>query len=177
VVEGDVFHFVPVDFLADVFDERIVYVFSEEGVVDFGDEFGDEEDLDVELEIDDGAEAAEDGVGPLFLEADSVEVVDEMFEEAGVFVFFIDEEFDSVFVLGVAAGRGDFAGELEEAGAAAGFAELEDGDGVGEGFSVGGVGDAAGLGPVGVLVGVFALGEVVDPTSGVHGWWRLAVSG
>jgi hypothetical protein len=176
MMKGDVPDFVAKDFLTDILDERIAGVPREEGVVHFGDEFGGEKNLNIELEIDDGAEAAEDGVGPLFLETGSFEVMDEVLEKAGMFVFLLDEELDGALVFGVSIRISDGGGEAIEASAATGFAELENGNGIGEGLAVGGVGNATGLAPVGVLVASLAGGEVVDPVVNVHGCFRARPS-
>jgi len=67
-LEGEVAHFIAQELFGDGLDDGIAAAQGEETEIDFGDEFGREEHLDVELQIHEVAHPAEDGVGPLLLE-------------------------------------------------------------------------------------------------------------
>jgi hypothetical protein len=174
-LEGEVAHFIAQEFLGDGLDDRIAATQSEETKIDFGDEFGREEHLDVELEVHEVAHPAEDGVSPLLLEQRATQMRDSARKQGGVALLLGDEEIDGTLIAAKIFQGGDAAGVAAQTRAAAAFAELEDGDGAGEGAANGLWKLAGSFGEFEIAIEARVGFEVVDPMLGVHDVWFSVV--
>jgi hypothetical protein len=161
----------------DGLDDGIAATQREQAEIDFGDEFGGEEHLDVELEVHEIAHPAEDGVGPLLLEQGAAQMRDGACEEGGVALLFGDEEIHGTLIALQIFQGSDAAGVAAQTRAAAAFAELKDGDGAGEGFASLIRKLAGSFGELEFAIEAGVGFEVVDPMLRVHGVFWFSVLG
>jgi hypothetical protein len=168
-LERKVAHFIAQDFFGNGLHNGVAATQREQTVVSFGNEFRSEEDLDVELKVHQIAHPAEDGVGPLLFQQGAAQMGDGACEKSGVALLFSDEEIDGTLVALQVFLRSDAAGVAAQAGAAAAFAKLEDGDGACERDAFV-LGKMARSGRELQLVVKTGIGfEVGDPMLSVHG--------
>ena len=167
-LEGEVAHFIAQEFFGDGLDDGVAATQSEEAEIDFGDEFGGKEHLDVKLEVHEVAHPAEDGVGPLLLEQGAAQMRDATCEERSVALLLGDEEIDGTLVAAKILQRGDAAGVASQTRAASAFAELEDGDAAGEGGANLLWKLAGSVRELQIAIEARVGFEVVDPVLGVH---------
>lgn len=126
-MKRDVLNFVANDFSTERADRRIRTVFVEQTVVGFRDEFRNEKDLDVELQIHQRAEAAKDTVDPVFSFQFASEIANGTGEQGGVLLFFGNEKINrfEVEVLRSVPSVGFPFDKTAQTGSAPAFAQLK----------------------------------------------------
>ena len=127
-LEFQVLHLVPQQLVGDLFHRRIGAAKVEKTKVHLGDQFGGEEDLDVELEVHEVSRPAEDGVRPLLVKLRLLQVGDEAGEQGGVALLLGHEEINGSLIAGKLRQRGDDTGVALQSRAAAAFTELKNGE-------------------------------------------------
>lgn len=108
-LEGEMPHLVAQEFFCDDLHDGITATQREQSKIDFGDELGGEQDLDVELEVHEITHPAEDGVGPLFLEQSAAQMEHRACEQCGVALLLSDEEVHGALVATQVLQSGDAA--------------------------------------------------------------------
>jgi len=97
-LEGEVAHFIAQEFFGDGLNNGITATQRKQTEINFGDEFGCEEHLDVELKVHQIAHPAEDGIGPLLLQQGAAQVCDGARQEGCMALLLGHEEIDGALI-------------------------------------------------------------------------------
>jgi len=131
-LEGEMAHLVAQELFGNGLDDGIAATQGEQAEINFRDEFGGEQHLDIELKVHQIAHPAEDGVGPLLLEQSAVQMDDGSRQQGSVALLFGDEEIDGALIALQIFERSDAARVTAQTRVTPALAQLEDGDGASE---------------------------------------------
>src|SRR4051812_9363438 len=105
-VKGDVLRFITQHERADLLEDGVARPAIKEPVVGGADNFGDDEDLNLEVQAESAAGLTEDEVRPMAPDERAAEAMDETLEQTRVFLLLVDEEREGLGVAAVGAGPG-----------------------------------------------------------------------